>query len=81
MFLFDGLCVFVVSDEDALVNSKCPKNLELRWQTEVSSSIYANPLIADINKLVFCELWFFSIDLFLQLNLCYFRAGFIAWVI
>ncbi|XP_020202953.1 protein DEFECTIVE IN EXINE FORMATION 1 [Cajanus cajan] len=36
-------------DEDALVNSKCPKNLELRWQTEVSSSIYANPLIADIN--------------------------------
>ncbi|KAG4393430.1 hypothetical protein GLYMA_03G076900v4 [Glycine max] len=37
-------------DEDALVNSKCPKNLELRWQTEVSSSIYANPLIADINS-------------------------------
>ncbi|XP_057458698.1 protein DEFECTIVE IN EXINE FORMATION 1 [Lotus japonicus] len=37
-------------DEDALVNSKCPKNLELRWQTEVSSSIYANPLIADINN-------------------------------
>ncbi|KRH75813.1 hypothetical protein GLYMA_01G111300v4 [Glycine max] len=36
--------------EDALVNSKCPKNLELRWQTEVSSSIYANPLIADINS-------------------------------
>ncbi|KAI5392074.1 protein DEFECTIVE IN EXINE FORMATION 1 [Lathyrus oleraceus] len=37
-------------DEDALVNSKCPVNLELRWQTEVSSSIYANPLIADINS-------------------------------
>ncbi|KAK7286883.1 hypothetical protein RJT34_22209 [Clitoria ternatea] len=37
-------------DEDSLVNSKCPKNLELRWQTEVSSSIYANPLIADINS-------------------------------
>ncbi|XP_061344418.1 protein DEFECTIVE IN EXINE FORMATION 1 [Gastrolobium bilobum] len=37
-------------DEDALVNSKCPKNLELRWQTEVSSSIYATPLIADINS-------------------------------
>ncbi|KAJ1411283.1 WD40/YVTN repeat-like-containing domain superfamily [Sesbania bispinosa] len=37
-------------DEDALVNSKCPKNLELRWQTEVSSSIYANPLVADINS-------------------------------
>ncbi|KAK7390625.1 hypothetical protein VNO78_25952 [Psophocarpus tetragonolobus] len=37
-------------NEDALVNSKCPKNLELRWQTEVSSSIYANPLIADINS-------------------------------
>ncbi|XP_012575589.1 protein DEFECTIVE IN EXINE FORMATION 1 [Cicer arietinum] len=37
-------------DEDALVNSKCPMNLELRWQTEVSSSVYANPLIADINS-------------------------------
>ncbi|KAK7349966.1 hypothetical protein VNO77_07911 [Canavalia gladiata] len=37
-------------DEDALVSSRCPKNLELRWQTEVSSSIYANPLIADINS-------------------------------
>ncbi|KAE9611022.1 hypothetical protein Lal_00015807 [Lupinus albus] len=37
-------------DEDALVNSKCPKNLELRWQTEVSSSIYASPLVADINS-------------------------------
>ncbi|KAL1330953.1 protein DEFECTIVE IN EXINE FORMATION 1 [Arachis ipaensis] len=37
-------------DEDALVNSKCPKNLELRWQTEVSSSIYATPLISDINS-------------------------------
>ncbi|PNX82542.1 defective in exine formation protein dex1, partial [Trifolium pratense] len=36
--------------EDALVNSKCPMNLELRWQTEVSSSVYANPLIADINS-------------------------------
>ncbi|KAI4353171.1 hypothetical protein L6164_002142 [Bauhinia variegata] len=37
-------------DEDALVNTKCPRNLELRWQTEVSSSIYATPLVADINS-------------------------------
>uniref|UniRef100_A0ACD5WDP8 Uncharacterized protein n=1 Tax=Avena sativa TaxID=4498 RepID=A0ACD5WDP8_AVESA len=37
-------------DEDALLNTKCPKHVELRWQTEVSSSIYANPLIADINS-------------------------------
>ncbi|KAG7965010.1 hypothetical protein I3843_09G201500 [Carya illinoinensis] len=37
-------------DEDALTNSQCPRNLELRWQTEVSSSIYATPLIADINS-------------------------------
>lgn len=37
-------------DEDALLNSQCPRNLELRWQTEVSSSIYAPPLIADINS-------------------------------
>lgn len=37
-------------DEDELLNTQCPKNLELRWQTEVSSSIYAAPLIADINS-------------------------------
>lgn len=36
-------------DEDALLNTQCPRNLELRWQTEASSSIYASPLIADIN--------------------------------
>ncbi|KAI4324423.1 hypothetical protein MLD38_029915 [Melastoma candidum] len=36
-------------NESSLLNSKCPRNLELRWQTEVSSSIYATPLIADIN--------------------------------
>ncbi|KAL5709223.1 Protein DEFTIVE IN EXINE FORMATION 1 [Ranunculus cassubicifolius] len=36
-------------DEDSLLNTKCPRNLELRWQTEVSSSIYATPLIADVN--------------------------------
>ncbi|XP_039042295.1 protein DEFECTIVE IN EXINE FORMATION 1-like [Hibiscus syriacus] len=37
-------------DEDALLNTQCPKNLELRWQSEVSSSIYATPLIVDINS-------------------------------
>ncbi|KAF9680005.1 hypothetical protein SADUNF_Sadunf06G0075200 [Salix dunnii] len=37
-------------DEDALLNTQCPRNLELRWQTEVSSSVYASPLIADINR-------------------------------
>ncbi|KAL8237204.1 hypothetical protein R6Q59_018285 [Mikania micrantha] len=37
-------------DEDELLNKQCPQNLELRWQTEVSSSIYATPLIADINS-------------------------------
>ncbi|XP_072960620.1 protein DEFECTIVE IN EXINE FORMATION 1-like [Typha angustifolia] len=37
-------------DEDSLLNSKCPKHVELRWQTELSSSIYATPLIADINS-------------------------------
>ncbi|XP_057982412.1 protein DEFECTIVE IN EXINE FORMATION 1 [Malania oleifera] len=37
-------------DEDALLNTQCPRNLELRWQTEVSSSIYATPLVADINS-------------------------------
>ncbi|KAL2509891.1 Protein DEFECTIVE IN EXINE FORMATION 1 [Forsythia ovata] len=37
-------------DEDELLNTQCPRHLELRWQTEVSSSIYASPLIADINS-------------------------------
>lgn len=36
--------------EDELLNTQCPQHLELRWQTEVSSSIYASPLIADINS-------------------------------
>lgn len=37
-------------DEDSLLNNQCPQHVELRWQTEVSSSIYATPLIADINS-------------------------------
>ncbi|KAI8021472.1 Protein DEFECTIVE IN EXINE FORMATION 1 [Camellia lanceoleosa] len=37
-------------DEDELLNTQCPQHLELRWQTEVSSSVYATPLIADINR-------------------------------
>ncbi|XP_058099558.1 protein DEFECTIVE IN EXINE FORMATION 1 [Magnolia sinica] len=37
-------------DEDSLLNSQCPQHVELRWQTEVSSSIYATPLVADINS-------------------------------
>lgn len=45
-------CFLVFRDEDELLNTQCPQNLELRWQAEVSSSIYATPLIADINRLV-----------------------------
>lgn len=41
---------FFGRDEDSLLNSRCPRNVELRWQTEVSSSIYATPLVADINR-------------------------------
>ncbi|MQM19814.1 hypothetical protein Taro_052826, partial [Colocasia esculenta] len=41
-------------DEDSLLNSKCPRHVELRWQTEVSSSIYATPLVADINRFTLC---------------------------
>ncbi|KAH9324109.1 hypothetical protein KI387_004287, partial [Taxus chinensis] len=41
---------FLTLDEDALLNTQCPKNVELRWQAEVSSSVYATPLIADINS-------------------------------
>lgn len=45
----DDLLGYPNVDEDSLLNTQCPRNLELRWQTEVSSSIYATPLIADIN--------------------------------
>lgn len=46
----DDEIAYAEVDEDALLNTQCPKNLELRWQAEVSSSIYATPLIADINS-------------------------------
>ncbi|KAI5081941.1 hypothetical protein GOP47_0001684 [Adiantum capillus-veneris] len=39
-----------VIDEEALTNIQCPQHVELRWQTEVSSSVYATPLVADINS-------------------------------
>lgn len=42
--------VYAGRDEDELLNTQCPQHLELRWQTEVSSSVYASPLIADINR-------------------------------
>ncbi|XP_020272976.1 protein DEFECTIVE IN EXINE FORMATION 1 [Asparagus officinalis] len=46
----DDLLGYPNLDEDSLLNSKCPRHLELRWQSEVSSSIYATPLVADINS-------------------------------
>lgn len=68
---FVWFCVFViVRDEDALVNTKCPKNLELRWQTEVSSSIYATPLIADINRWVVMD----------SANRVIFRVTYFVWL-
>jgi hypothetical protein len=35
------------SDEDALEDT-CEANLALKWMTEVSSSVYATPLIHDL---------------------------------
>ncbi|XP_078427631.1 defective in exine formation protein (DEX1) [Wolffia australiana] len=46
----DDLLGYPNMDEDSLLNSTCSRHVELRWQTEVSSSIYATPLIADINS-------------------------------
>ncbi|XP_066365085.1 protein DEFECTIVE IN EXINE FORMATION 1-like [Miscanthus floridulus] len=46
----DDMLAYPHLDEDALLQTKCPKHVELRWQTEVSSSIYATPLVADINS-------------------------------
>lgn len=40
---------FPTLNAEALANTRCPKQVELRWQTEVSSSIYATPLITDLN--------------------------------
>ncbi|XP_024536256.1 protein DEFECTIVE IN EXINE FORMATION 1 [Selaginella moellendorffii] len=45
----DDLLGYPNLDEEALANTQCPRNLELRWQAEASASIYAAPLIADIN--------------------------------
>lgn len=41
---------YPILDEEALTNTQCPQHLELRWKTEVSSSVYATPLVADINS-------------------------------
>ncbi|KAM3325646.1 protein DEFECTIVE IN EXINE FORMATION 1 [Capsicum chacoense] len=46
----DDFAAYPNLDEDELLNTQCPQHLELRWQTEVSSSVYASPLIADINS-------------------------------
>ena len=35
-------------DEENMYEGLCPQNLELRWMTEVTSSIYATPLITDL---------------------------------
>ncbi|KAK1359994.1 hypothetical protein POM88_044468 [Heracleum sosnowskyi] len=56
-------------DEDELLNKLCPQNLELRWQTEVSSSIYATPLVADINRQVLCWVELEAIDTLLALKI------------
>ncbi|KAG0582223.1 hypothetical protein KC19_3G044000 [Ceratodon purpureus] len=45
----DDALAYPAMNEEALANSRCPKQVELRWQTEVSSSIYATPLITDLN--------------------------------
>ena len=34
--------------EDQPAPSTCPQNVHLRWMSEVSSSIYATPLITDL---------------------------------
>ena len=36
-----------LEEEEALPGT-CPQNVELKWMTEVSSSIYATPLITDL---------------------------------
>ena len=35
-------------DEDPVRSESCPVDLELSWMTEVSASVYATPIIADL---------------------------------
>ena len=35
-------------EEEPLPSAKCPIDLELRWMTEVSASVYATPLVTDL---------------------------------
>lgn len=37
-------------DEAARPRDECPANVRLRWMTEVSSSVYATPVIADLHS-------------------------------
>ena len=37
-------------DEAARPRDECPANVRLRWMTEVSSSVYATPVIADLHN-------------------------------
>ena len=50
-FLQPECAVFGIKrrDEESKSNTECPSHVELRWQTEVSSSIYSTPVISDIN--------------------------------
>ena len=42
------LCHTRRDDEENPYEGLCPQNLELRWMTEVTSSVYATPLITDL---------------------------------
>ena len=64
-------------DEDELLNTQCPQNLELRWQAEVSSSIYATPLIADINRSLIIFIFVVFIAAFLVF--CIRKLGLFCW--
>jgi len=44
-----GLCLSVRRTSDEVeIEDSCPQNLELRWMSEVQSSVYATPLITDL---------------------------------
>jgi len=43
------LCLSVRRTSDEVeIEDSCPQNLELRWMSEVQSSVYATPLITDL---------------------------------
>jgi hypothetical protein len=43
-----AVACFCASFDDVVGDNICPLDVELKWMTEISSSVYATPLITDL---------------------------------